>query len=1003
MRRIAILVLALFLTAGASALHAQDRQLTGRVTAGDTGAGVAGVAVSVRGTTLNTFTNEEGTFTFRVPNRTITLVVATIGYRTREVSVPVGQQTVQIQLEVDALALDELVVTGAVTSVSRQLLANAVSTVSDEELDRTPAASVEHSLQGKVAGAVIDTNSGAPGGGVQVRLRGVSTINAVSEPLYIVDGVVMSNAAIPSNQNAVTRAGAGSNASLNQDAVVNRIADLNPEEIQSIEILKGASAGAIYGSQAANGVVIITTKRGQVGRPRFSLSQRFGVFDLSNTLGFRQWETFDEVAAFFLDPAESTAADTTAFRGLYGSGQAFQHEELLAGRNDLSYETSMSVSGGNESTRYYVSGLVKKDEGIIENTGLSKEALRLNLDQRLGERFNLQVNTGLTHSVAERGLTNNDNSGTSFYMVFPFTPNFVDLAQRADGTFPENPFERSNPLQTAALMENDEDVWRFIAAGNLTANVMTRPQHELSLIFGGGVDWFNQENALFFPPDLQFEPLDGQPGTRLQGNASNLNANVSANAVYSFRPDGASWSSTTSGGFSFSDQDLEIVRIEARSLTGGQNQVDAGTNIQVFDNRQRTKVQGLFLQEELLLLDERMLLTAAMRADRNSNNADPGDYFFYPKAAASYRFIEPTNWLDHLKFRAAYGESGNPPLFGQKFTPLDATQNIGGIPGLVVVGATGAEDLRIERQREIEGGFDATLFDARASLEVTYYKKFVSDLLLSRQRAQSTGFTTEFFNGGELESQGIEVALAATPVRGPISWTTRATFFHDNSEITGLPVPSFRTGGFGTALGAYQIEEGESATQIVANIAEGDQTVVRKVGDANPDFKLGWVNDIDVGGLNFYFLWDWQQGGNLINLTKLLYDFGGNTADFDTDPQFVENIGPVQINDTLTIGQRRVRGFGAETRPYIEDASYLKLREASLSYTLPESLVAGLWGTGVDRIRLTLSGRNLLTFTDYTGLDPEVSNFGNQPIARNIDVAPFPPSRSFWFSVDVNF
>jgi TonB-linked SusC/RagA family outer membrane protein len=1020
MRRIAILVLALFLTAGVSALSAQDRQLTGRVTAGDTGAGIAGAAVSVRGTTTTTFTNEDGSFTFRVPNRTITMVVAVIGYRTQELSVPVGQQTVQVQLDVDALALDELVVTGAVTALSRQVLPNAVSTVSAEELDRAPSETVERSLQGKVAGAVIDANGGAPGGGMQVRLRGVSTINGLSEPLYVVDGVAMSNAAIPSNQNAVTRASGGSNASNTQDAVVNRIADLNPDEIESIEILKGASAAAIYGSLAANGVVIITTKRGQVGRPRFSLTQRFGTFDLSNTLGFRQWETFDEVAAFFLDPAESTPADTSAFQDLYGSGQAFDHEELLAGRNDLSYETSLSVSGGNESTRYFVSGLVKNDEGVIAGTGVAKEALRVNLDQRLGSRFNLQVNTGLTHSLANRGLTNNDNSGTSFYMVFPFTPNFVDLRPtNASGgvvedalydrdalegvTFPDNPFERSNPLQTAALITNDENVWRFVGAGNLTANLVTAPQHEFSLILGGGVDWFSQENELFFPPSLQFEPLDGQPGTRLDGTATNLSANLSLNGVYTFRPDGANWSSTTSGGFSYLDQDLEILRIEARALTAGEEQVDAGTNIQVFDNRQRTKVEGLFVQEELLMMDDRLLLTAAMRADRNSNNADPGDFFFYPKAAASFRFIEPTAWLDHLKLRAAYGESGNPPLYGQKFTPLNSTGNIGGLPGLTVVGTTGADDLRIERQREIETGFDATMFGARASLEVTYYKKFVSDLLLSRARAQSTGFTTEFFNGGKLETQGIEVALAATPVQGSLSWTTRATFFHDNSEVTELPVPSFRTGGFGTALGAFQIEEGESATQIVADISEGDSSFVAPVGDANPDFKLAWINDLDVGGFNLYFLWDWQKGGNLINLTKLLYDFGGNTVDYDSDPQFVENIGPVEIMDTLTLGERRVTGFGVETRPYIEDAGYLKLREASLSYTLPESWTQGLWGTSVDRIRLTLSGRNLLTFTDYTGLDPEVSNFGNQPIARNIDVAPFPPSRSYWLSVDVNF
>ena len=169
-----------------------------------------------------------------------------------------------------------------------------------------------------------------------------------------------------------------------------------------------------------------------------------------------------------------------------------------------------------------------------------------------------------------------------------------------------------------------------------------------------------------------------------------------------------------------------------------------------------------------------------------------------------------------------------------------------------------------------------------------------------------------------------------------------------------------------------------------------------------PDFRMGFSNDLTIGPVSISSLVDWQKGGDVINLTKLLFDFGQNTEDYDADPQFVERIGPVEVNETLTRGERRIRGFGMETRPYIEDASYVKLREVSVAYRLPES-VLGMLGGGIESGRITVSGRNLLTFTDYTGLDPEVSNFGNQAIARNIDVAPFPPSRSFWLTLEVAF
>src|SRR5688500_1749911 len=258
---------------------AQRRVVTGTVVDSVTSVPVQGATVAVRGTRLVTTAGEGGRFTLaNVPAGDVRVTVRRIGYRARDVVLPAGTSELRVVLAPDLLQLTEVVVTGQATAIERRNLPNAVATVTGEEVSRVSSQSIEHALQGKVAGAVISTNSGAPGGGVQVRMRGVTSINAQSEPLYVVDGVLLSNVAIPSNQNAVTNAAGGSNPSLDQDAQVNRIADLNPNDIESVEILKGASASAIYGSRASNGVVIITTKRGRTGRPELRLTQRFGFY-----------------------------------------------------------------------------------------------------------------------------------------------------------------------------------------------------------------------------------------------------------------------------------------------------------------------------------------------------------------------------------------------------------------------------------------------------------------------------------------------------------------------------------------------------------------------------------------------------------------------------------------------------------------------------------------------------------------------------------------------------
>src|SRR3954452_14027366 len=463
---------------GTQAATAQVRQVTGRVTNSSTQQGVTGATIAVTGTAIVAETNNQGDYTLNAPDGDLNLVVRAIGYKRQQLSVPSSQGRADVALDPDVFKLEEIVITGQATGVERQNLPNAVATVSGEELNRAPAQTIESSLQGKIPGAYIQANSGAPGGGYQLNLRGVSTINASVDPLFVVDGIVVSNVAIPNGQNAVSCAQCGGNPR-NQDNPVNRIADLNPEDIERVEVLKGGSAAAIYGSKATNGVVIITTKRGQQGKPQFNIAQRFGFFEAAHLLGQRDFPTLADALQF--------STDTALVTSLYQQGRSFNFEDQLYGQKPLSTETSASVSGGSVGTQYFISGLVKNDGGIATNTGYKKQAVRANIDQDLGSGIQLSVNTNVIHSDSKRGLSNNDNSGTSPYLVFPFTPNFIDL-QPTNGVYPVNPFERSNPLQTFALLQNDEDLWRILGTVTARWSVIRSAHSNLQLVTIGGAD-----------------------------------------------------------------------------------------------------------------------------------------------------------------------------------------------------------------------------------------------------------------------------------------------------------------------------------------------------------------------------------------------------------------------------------------------------------------------------------------------------------------------------------
>jgi TonB-linked SusC/RagA family outer membrane protein len=949
-----------------------QQTITGTVT--DVGeAPLPGVNVRVVGTMRGTSTSPDGTYSIVLPADRTQLSFTSIGYRT--VTLEVGDRSVvDVQMTEDVLGLDEVVVTGLATSVKRRNLANAVGTISESELVPVPAQTLERALSGKIAGLSVSQNSGAPGGGINVNLRGTSTITGSTQPLYVVDGVIVDNSDIQSGLDFVSEAAtAGSDNPQGQPT--NRIADLNPNDIESIEVLKGASAAAIYGAKATNGVVLITTKRGRRGETQINVSQQTGFTSILNTIGTRRF-TPEEAEAF-----QEGGGDLVRRNGF------IDYEEEIFGREGLTSETSVDLSGGDADTRYFASGLVLTEDGIVENTGYDKYSAKINVEQRFSDRLQLQLNTSFVRSTSRRSITGNENQGaTTLGFAQAFTPSFVDIRPRADGTFPDGP-AGANPLQTAALLKNEELLDRGIVSGRAQFSVFRTESQTLDLIAQGGADVFSLSHEVVSPPELQFEQAKDPSvrGVSVAGETTSLSRNLWLNAVHQYTtPNNINFSTTA--GLQYEARDLDNVQALAEGLVPTQENIDQASSLRGFEDVLEQRERGLFVQEEVDLFGK-YFLTGGLRADASSRVGDTDRLFLYPKAAASvqlaaFDFWEPlSGTVNQFKLRGAFGRTGNLPRADAKYTSLRA-ENVTGLGGVLVPTRRGNPDIDPETTQEIEVGLDLAFLNDRGTLEVTYYTQDITDLILENELPKSSGFATEFINAGDMRTRGVEVALDVIPVRTErVNWRTTLTFARDRSEITALDVDPFQIGGFALSLGQFQIEEGRSPTTIVGLNEAGEFTAF---GNSNENFRVGLSNTLQVRDVRLGFLWDWKEGGDVINLGQFITDLAGTSEDLATP-------------------EGQARANGTSTGRYVEDGTYLKLREASLTYTVPTDALQQWFGGTVRRLGLGVGGRNLLMFSPYEGYDPEVSQFGNVAVGRAVDVLPFPSARHLYFRVDLGF
>ena len=949
--------------------------VSGNITDASYGGPLAGVNVVVKGTTRGATSDFDGNYEIQVDFFPATLVFSSLGYATQEIRV--GQtMTLNVPMGEAATGLDEVVVTGLGTSIKRANLANAVSTVSSDELVGTTAQStLDGALYGKLTGVNITSSSGAPGGGFALRLRGISSINGNNQPLYIVDGVYVNNAEIPSGLRFASGANRG-----NEENASNRIADLDPNDIQNIEVLKGASAAAIYGTRANAGVVIITTKRGRQGKTDISFKQDTGFNTIIKKLGLRPWTAQAVEDAF-------GAAEVDLYNQAIASGGLIDYEDEIYGETGFITDTGISARGGGDKTRFFVGASYRDEEGIIANTGFDRFNLRANVDHTISDTFSFSASSNFVRSGSSRSFTGNENEGgLSYGYTLAFTRPWINLFPDDTGTYPDNPNYTGNPIFVRDQAKNEDTNNRFIQGLKFTTNILNNDTDVVRLIFNGGIDFLANETYVYVPETHQAQ-RGNQNGFIGVGKNNFTNYNYQGIAVWNTEAMGGDLGLTTQGGISYLEQQTDLVFNQATQLIPNQTNLSQGSAQSITQTTSTVKEFGYFGQIEGNYRDQ-LIATLGYRFDKSTLNGDPNKYYGFPKASLAvnlhnFDFWQGGSFLDRFKLRAAYGETGSSAAFGSAFTGLNQV-SVGGVGGSSINTLKGDPNVEPETSQEFEIGFDAGILQ-NVSLEFTYYSRDVKDLLLSRALPASSGFGSETTNLADLQNNGVEVGINIDAFnKENFIWNSNVAFWLNRSEVTRLDVPAFPQpgAGFGLGLGTFYIEEGKPVTQLAGNV----DGVPTQIGDVEPDFQMSFLNSFTIAKqIDVNFLLHWKEGGNNINLSKLLTDLGGTTPDLDT-PAGMERAG---------------LGFVAER--FIEPAGYLRLREAAVYYRLTPNAVESIFGNAVEAVKFGISGRNIFTITDYSSYDPETSVNGGAGLSSGIEVTPFPSTKQFYFHLNVNF
>jgi len=943
--------------------------IRGKVSDAASGRALADAQIQVVGSRLGSLSQASGDYVLNaVPAGARVIQIRRIGFQpvNRTVQVlPGGSQTLDVALSVSAIDLSEVVVTGTASPTERRRVGTSIATVDSTTISRAQSVTVDQALQGKIAGAQITQNSGGPGGGgISVRLRGTNSFIAGSDPLYIIDGVIVDN-------------GSGQLADLGgRSNPQNRLADINPADIEHIEIIRGAAAAALYGSRANNGVVQIFTKRGLIGKPRATLSTRFG----SNEL--REQQPFN----FY--PFDVNGNPIARFN---------LQDDIF--RRAATYEQNLTVEGGNDATRYFMSFNNLQDQGIIRSTESRRQGARLNLQQQLSSTLIANVSTNFVNTRNQFQAFGEQNDYGIMGSLF-FAPTQTDF-RPTNGIFPLPPALGTNPLLAIARIRNPQTINRFIGSAKLTWT----PVPKLLVDYTAGLDNASFEQGQFVPRGavLGTGPLSTGQSQSVFQNTRVLNQDLVS--TYAWNP-GSRFETKTTAGMNYTQQSINVTQSGANGLAPVGQLVNAGSVL--FGTQRRTELRtlGFFGQQELAAWDK-LFLTAAVRFDASSTFAPAERWQVFPKLSASYVVRENQPGLvNSVRLRSALGWAGSQPgaLNAYSQYVVFANSAFGGRPGFVNDVTFGNEALRNERAREVEFGTELGLLGGRMSFDATYYDRVVSDLLFFRPLPTSTGFSRQFAPIGRMSNKGIELLVRTVNVdRKNLRWESTVTYTRNRNLVDTLTVQDFQSAGgypnrirqgepVGVFYGSYAARNCATGALLVDSLGRfrrsnqiADMGVTlearraigggtcndslnKVIGDPNPAWLGSILNEFTIGKrLRLSALFDGSFGNDILNLSTRAQNAGiaSNSKEYE--------------RELLPYGDPRMLppSFNARTQGifeyWIEDGSFVKLRELSASLTVDWAPVKKVFRDGFD---VTLSGRNLWVWTKYSGYDPEVSAFG---------------------------
>lgn len=1009
-------ILLLFVSVGT--LQAQT--VSGVVVSAEDNEPLPSITVLVKGTNKGTATNLDGEYELDLTNDEFqngTLVFSGVGFVRQEVAVN-GRQTIDIELSTDTQLLDEVVVVGF-GSIVREDMTGNIASVKSKELEEVPVNSFESALQGKASGVFIQKSNGKLGQGINIRVRGTSSVSASSQPLYVIDGIPV----ISESQS--------------QTADTNPLASLNIDDIESVDILKDASAAAIYGSRGANGVILVTTKSGQAGDTRINVSYERGYSNETNRLEFLN---ADEYITLFTEAAErspfgdlSGAYLENNWFDFFAQGTDWQNREVDVNWQDESFqdashtEFGIQVSGGTDKTRFFVSGGFNDQIGIVRGNEFNRMNARLNLDHTASDKFEVGMNIGLSRT--ENIRVSNDNAfSTPLQAVAqpPISPVYTPRFENGDLVgYSDVPNENTlyyNFLRHVQGVDNNQTVFRNI--GNLYANYEIASNLE-----------FRSEAGL----DLLFQNEDyfADSNTNVGENTSGYGDSRWVNLVNYTLNNYLTWNQqfntnhqlTTVAGVTIESSDRYQTFVSGTNFPTNSFRKLASAAEITGGNTTETEYKYLsYFARTNYKFSDRYLLSGSARIDGSSRFGENSRYGFFPAVAAGWilseeDFFSELETLSFLKLRASYGLTGNSNVGNFPSRGLYGGTGYAGSSGLVP-SQTPNPDLKWERTAQYNIGLDFALFNDRVGGEIDYYIKKTDDLLLNVNVPATTGYTSQLRNVGELENKGFEFVVNTQNTVGVFRWNTRFNIAFNKNKITNLGGQVIE-GGFlnraiegepiavmfgkeyagvdpdnGDALYYLHSADGKDYNAGTTNDYSAANDVV--IGDPNPEFVGGLTNNFNYRNFDLGVLLQFVYGNDIYNGGGRYQSANGDFFDNQTIDQLNRWQEPGDVTDVPEARLFGSNGSNPSSR-YISDGSYLRLKTVTLGYTLPQDLLSRMQ---LRDVRVYMSGLNLLTFTDYEGWDPEV-NTDLYDLSNNLNIGndfySAPQARTISFGIKIGF